>query len=44
MKESYCEELVTYTDLESCVGTREGFSEALTEVRMSWVLSRETVL
>jgi hypothetical protein len=44
MKESYCEELATRTGLESCVGAREGFNEALTEVHMGQVLSRETVL
>lgn len=43
MQESYCEELATHTDLESCVAVRKGWGEALTEVRMGRVLSRETV-
>ena len=44
MKESYCEELAPHTGLESCVAVRKGCSEALTEVRMGRVLSRETSL
>jgi hypothetical protein len=44
MKESYCEELAPHAGLESCVAVRKGCSEALTEVRMGRVLSRETSL
>jgi hypothetical protein len=44
MQESYCEELAPHTGLESCVAVREGWGEALAEVRMGRVLSRETSL
>ena len=42
MKESYAESLANYSGPESCAGTREGEGEALTGVRVGWVLSRET--
>ncbi len=41
MREPYGEGLATYTDPESCVGGREGVSEALTGAHAGWVLSRE---
>jgi hypothetical protein len=42
MKESYGEGVAIRTGLESCVITRKGVGEALTEVRAGRVLSRET--
>ena len=42
MKESYAEELANSSGPESCTGNREGAGEALTGVRVGWVLSRET--
>ena len=42
MKEPYGEGVANHTDPESCVGGREAAGEALTGVRMGWVLSRES--
>ena len=42
MEESYVESLANYNGPESCVGNRKGAGEALTGVRVGWVLSRET--
>jgi RNA-directed DNA polymerase len=42
MKESYVESLANYSGPESCIGSRKGAGEALTGVRVGWVLSRET--
>ena len=44
MKESYCEELAPHTGLESCVAVRKDCGEALTEVRIGQVLSREMLI
>jgi len=41
MKESYDEGIASRIGLESCVGVRKGVGEALTEVRIGWVLSPE---
>ena len=41
MRVSSSEGLANHTVLESCVGPREGDGEALTGVRIGWVLSRE---
>jgi len=41
MKESYTEGPASHGGPESCVGTREGSSEALTGVHIGGVLSRE---
>ena len=41
MKEPYGEGVATHTGPKSCVGTRKGSGEALTGVRIGWVLSRE---
>ena len=41
MKESYAEDLANSSGPESCTGNREGAGEALTGVRVGWVLSRE---
>jgi hypothetical protein len=38
---SSSEGLANHTVPESCVGLREGVGEALTGVRIGWVLSRE---
>jgi hypothetical protein len=38
---SASEGLANHTVPESCAETREGFGEALTGVRIGWVLSRE---
>jgi RNA-directed DNA polymerase len=38
---SSSEGVANHTVPESCAGTREGFGEALTGVRLGWVLSRE---
>lgn len=42
MEEPYGEGLASHAGLESCGGPREGAAEALTEVRVGWVLSRES--
>lgn len=42
MKESYSEGIANHTGPESCVGYPRGGGEALTGVRMGWVLNRET--
>ena len=41
MQVSYSEGVANHTVPESCVGPREGDGEALTGVRIGWVLSRE---
>ena len=41
MRVSSSEGLANHTVPESCVGPREGDGEALTGVRIGWVLSRE---
>ena len=41
MQVSASEGLANHTVPESCAETREGFGEALTGVRIGWVLSRE---
>jgi len=41
MKEPYREDVASHSGPESCVVTREGGDEALTGVRVGWVLSRE---
>ena len=41
MQVSSSEGVANHTVPESCAGTREGFGEALTGVRIGWVLSRE---
>ncbi len=41
MKEPYREGVASRSGPESCVVTREGGGEALTGVRVGWVLSRE---
>ena len=41
MQVSASEGLANHTVPESCVGPREGDGEALTGVRIGWVLSRE---
>ena len=41
MQVSFSEGLANHTVPESCVGPREGDGEALTGVRIGWVLSRE---
>lgn len=40
MQVSASEGLANHTVPESCAETREGFGEALTGVRIGWVLSR----
>ena len=42
MKESYAEDLANSSGPESCMRSREDAGEALTGVRVGWVLSRET--
>ena len=42
MKEPYGVAVATDTDPKLCVGDRKGADEALTGVRMGWVLSRES--
>jgi hypothetical protein len=44
MKESYGEDIASHTGPESCVGGRKVAGEALTGVRMGWVLSRESII
>ena|ERR1017187_4035477 len=44
MKESYGEDIASHTGPESCVGDRKAAGEALTGVRMGWVLSRESII
>jgi hypothetical protein len=44
MKESYGEDVASHTGPESCVDGRKAGGEALTGVRMGWVLSRESIL
>ena len=44
MKESYAEDLANSSGPESCMCNREGAGEALTGVRVGWVLSRETTI
>ena len=41
MQVSASEGLANHTVSESCAGVREGIGEALTGVRIGWVLSRE---
>ena len=41
MQVSASEGLANHTVPETCAETREGFGEALTGVRIGWVLSRE---
>ncbi len=41
MEDSYSEGLANHTGSESCVDVREDAGEALTGVRVGWVLSRE---
>ena len=41
MEESYVKGLANHDGPESCVGARKGGGEALTGVRVGWVLSRE---
>ena len=41
MQVSSSEGIANHTVPESCAGTREVFGEALTGVRLGWVLSRE---
>ena len=41
MQVSASEGVANHTVPESCAETREGFGEALTGVRIGWVLSRE---
>ena len=41
MQVSSSEGVANHTDPESCAEIREGFGEALTGVRIGWVLSRE---
>ena len=41
MQVSSSEGVANHTVPESCAETREGFGEALTGVRIGWVLSRE---
>ena len=41
MQVSFSEGLANHTVPESCADTREGVGEALTGVRIGWVLSRE---
>lgn len=41
MKEPYSEGVAIHTSSESCIVTRKGESEALTGVRIGWVLSHE---
>ena len=41
MQVSASEDLANHTVHESCAEIREGFGEALTGVRIGWVLSRE---
>jgi hypothetical protein len=41
MKVSHVERLATHNDSESCTGIGNDASEALTGVRVGWVLSRE---
>ena len=41
MQVSSSEGVANHTVPESCAGTREGFGEALTGVRIGWVLSRK---
>ena len=43
MKEPYIEGVATHDDPESCAGSREGASEALTGVHTGRVLSREII-
>ena len=43
MKEPDDEGLANHIGPESCAGVREGVGEALTGVRVGWVLSREIV-
>jgi hypothetical protein len=40
VKVSSSEGVANHTVPESCAGTREGFGEALTGVRIGWVLAR----
>ena len=44
MKVSYDEDIASRIGSESCVAPREGGGEALTGVRVSWVLSLENFL
>lgn len=44
MRESHGEGVASRTGPESCVGGCEAVGEALTGVRMGWVLSRESIL
>ena len=44
MREPYGEDIASRTGPESCVGGRKAGGEALTGVRMGWVLSRESRL
>lgn len=41
MQEPHREGVASHSDLESCLGVREGAREALTEAGAGWVLSRE---
>ena len=41
MKESYVKGLANHNDPESCIGWSDSPGEALTGVRVGWVLSRE---
>lgn len=43
MQEPHDEGGANHIGLESCAGAREGVGEALTEGRVGWVLSRETL-
>ena len=43
MQVSSSEGVANHTVPESCAETREGFGDALTGVRIDWVLSRENI-
>jgi len=43
MQEPHDEGVANHIGLESCAGAREGVGEALTEGRVGWVWSRETL-
>ena len=44
MQEPYGEGAATHSGPESCVAAREGGGEALTGVRVGWVLSRDIMI